>query len=209
VERFERLGCRTIGELARADRALLERRLGSLGTHAWRLAQGDDPRLVVSDRGARSVSSEQTLSADVVGQAAIAPILRREVDTIARRLRAADLVAGGLRVKLRTSDFRIHTRQAPVTPASNSAADLWRAAEALCREFDLSRPVRLVGAGAFDLADAGAPTQAGLFDREERAKARRLDRAVDQALDQYGRGAVQRGSEVPEVKEDKGKGQPE
>lgn len=186
VGKFEALGLRTMGDVARADDALLERTLGSLGLHAARLARGVDPRLVVADRSERSVSSEVTLSDDVLGAAHILPVLRREADTVARRLRKGGLMAGGVRVKLKTADFRIWTRQTELQPPSDSAATLIEQAEQLLRQFDLSRPFRLIGIGAFRLHDSDAPVQAELFGQADRAKRRRLDRAVDEARERYG-----------------------
>lgn len=197
VERLARLSLHTIGDVARADPALLARQLGALGPHIAGLARGEDPRPVVADRDARGLSSERTLDADVVGAAAIRPILLQEVDTVASRLRAAGLLAGGVRVKLKTSDFQIHTRQCTLAPPSDSAHELWRAAEALLPEFDLSRAVRLIGAGGFALRPVDAPVQAGLFDATDHARHRQLDRAVDAARERYGDEAVRRAADVP------------
>jgi DNA polymerase-4 len=197
VEQLARLSLRTIGDVARADPALLVRRLGGLGAHIAALARGEDPRPVVADRDARGLSSERTLDADVVGAAAIHPVLRQEVDAVARRLRAAGLLAGGVRVKLKTADFRVHTRQCALDPPTDSAHDLQRAADALLPQFDLSRAVRLIGAGAFALRPAAAPQQGALFDAADRARHRQLDRAVDSARARFGDEALRRAADVP------------
>ncbi len=195
IGKFEALGLHTMGDVARADDALLESRLGSLGLHAARLARGIDPRLVVADRSEKSVSSEVTLSEDVVGAANILPVLRREADTVARRLRKGGLMAGGVRVKLKTTDFKIWTRQAEVQPPTESADVMMREAEQLLAQFDLSRAFRLIGIGAFRLRDHDTPVQAEMFGQAERAKRRRLDRAVDEARDRFD-GDVRRGSDL-------------
>src|SRR5690606_37012208 len=70
-ERLRALGLRTIGDVARASPGLLESRLGSHGKHLVRLAQGIDPREVVTEREVKSVGSEVTLETDVVGDEAI------------------------------------------------------------------------------------------------------------------------------------------
>jgi len=195
VGKFLSLGLATMGDVARADDEFLERHLGSLGLHAARLARGIDNRLVVADRSEQSVSSEMTLSDDVVGAENILPVVRREADTVARRLRKGGLMAGGVRVKLKTSDFRIWTRQCEVHPPSDSAEVLIAEAEQLLQQFDLARPFRLIGIGAFRLQDADTPVQAELFGQEERARRRRLDRAVDEVRERYDDG-LRRGSEL-------------
>jgi DNA polymerase-4 len=70
-QRLVRLGLNTIRDVFRADALWLERQLGSLGGHIWRLAHNQDPRDVTTGRRAKSVSSERTLARDIVGAEAI------------------------------------------------------------------------------------------------------------------------------------------
>ncbi len=194
--RLERMGLRTIGDAARVPEESLVARLGSFGSHLSRLSRGLDPREVVGDREGKTVSSEQTLERDVAGERAIRPWLRRSADDVARRLRADGLLAGGVRVKLKTAGFRILTRQAALARPTDTAADLLAAADSLLPEFDLAVPMRLIGIGAFRLAAAGAPIQRELFGEETRDKRRRLDRSVDAADSKFGRGAIRRASDM-------------
>ncbi|MCI0340434.1 MAG: DNA polymerase IV [Planctomycetales bacterium] len=194
--RLERMGLRTIGDAARLPEATLVARLGSLGEHVSRLARGLDPREVVGDREGKSVSSEQTLDQDIVGERAIRPWLRRSADDVARRLRAEGILASGVRVKLKTAGFRILTRQCALPRPTDTAADLLGAADALLPEFDLAVPTRLVGLGAFRLAPAGAAEQRELFGEESREKRRRLDKSLDAANARFGRGSIRRASDV-------------
>jgi hypothetical protein len=60
--------------------------------------------------------------------------------------------------------------------------------------FGHSGPFRLVGMVAYDLAQAGAVTQTGLFDPFERR--RRLEVAIDDLAVRYGGRAVQRGADL-------------
>src|SRR5690606_17777249 len=57
---LRRLGYATLGDLARADPAALERALGSWGPEVRELARGNDPRDVVPDREAKSIGAECT-----------------------------------------------------------------------------------------------------------------------------------------------------
>lgn len=193
--RVEALGLRTIGDVARADPDWLKDRLGSLGPHIWRLAQADDRRDVIPHRDAGSVGAEQTLEHDVVGADAIRPWLRRSADRIARRLRKSDLRAGGVRVKLKTAEFQIRTRQAPLPVPTQHADDLLDAGWDLLEGFDLSAPMRLVGLAAYDLR-SGAPAQAELFTDEGRARDRALDAAVDAIAARFGDTALKRAADL-------------
>lgn len=193
--RLEAMGLHTIGEVAHARRELLEERLGSMGGHVHHLAWGEDDREVSGEREAKSVGAESTLEHDIVGREAILPHLRRAAERVGRRLRRHALVASGVRVKLKTHDFRLHTRQGRLASPTDSTRTLLEGAVELLDHFDLGVPMRLVGVAAFDLADRGQPVQGELFDDGEADRRRRLDRAIDSILDRFGDAAVRRGSD--------------
>lgn len=194
---LHRLGLMTIGQVAEADPAWLERHLGGLGSHISALARADDPREVVPEREAKSVGAEETLERDVLGAEEIRPHLRRSAGRIARSLRADNLVASGVRVKLKTASFRLWSRQAALDRPTDSEQELYRAGEALLTEFDLSAPMRLVGMAAFRLAPArgGAGEQPGLFEEPERERRRALEKTVDHLRERFGKGAARWGDE--------------
>ena len=192
--RLKARGLDTVGDVAATPPATLERWLGSLGAHVHALAHGRDERPVVPEREAQSIGSESTLDSDITGEAAIRPWLLRAADTVARRLRAEGLAARGVRVKLRTADFRLHTRQALLAGATHATRPIVEAAESLLHEFDLRVPVRLVGVAAFELRDSGDAEvhQLDLFDTPRREHDERLDRTLDVVHKRFGEGALTR-----------------
>ena len=193
-ERLEERGIATIGDVAATDVATLEGWLGGLGAHVHALANGRDEREVIPEREAKSIGSENTLDTDIVGDAAIRPWLLRAADTVARRMRDEGFVARGVRVKLRTADFRLHTRQAMLANATHATRPIVEAAEALLHEFDLQMPVRLVGVAAFDLLEetGEAGRQLDLFDGAETAHDEQLDRTLDEVRKRFGKEALTR-----------------
>jgi len=195
VPLLERLGLRTIGDVARADRTQLVRRLGALGEHLHRLAWADDPREVEPDRERKSLGAEVTLEQDVVGAAQLRPHLRHAAERVARGLRDERLVAAGVRVKLKTADFRLLTRQTLVSPPTDAATVLERTAFELLEQFDLDLPMRLVGLAAYQLAPDAEAGQRPLFPDEQRERRRRLDRVLDALHDKFGEDVVRRGAD--------------
>lgn len=153
------------------------------------------------DHEAESVGAEYTLENDVLGASQIRPHLRRAADKVASRLRGQELLAGSVRVKLKTSGFKLHTRQAPLTVPTDSARRIFEAGLQLLPQFDLSVPMRLVGVAAFDLSSGETPRQTELFEESRHAKDRRLDHTLDALRGRFGEQAVRRGSEL---KDDKG-----
>lgn len=195
-ELLRNMDLRTIGDVASADPLWLKQRLGSLGPHVYALAHADDQRPVVADREAQSISSEETLDVDVSGRAAIEPYLLRAADRVARRLRRAGLRAGGVRLKLKTHKFQNLGRQVALLPPTTSSSALYDEACKLLAHVDLTQRYRLIGLGAYDLQREGAPIQGLLFGEPERKKNDKLDRALDSLRERFGKGAVQRGSDM-------------
>lgn len=195
LPRVHALGLLTIGDVARAEPAVL-RQLGELGAHLRRLALAEDPRPVIPERDAKSIGAEFTLERDVRGEEAIVPHLRRAAEKVARQLRKNGLLAAGLRVKLKTAGFRLWTRQAPLEPPTDADRELLQAGRALLANFDLDEPMRLVGMAGFELRDASdTPVQADLFSSEQHDRTRKLDQTVDALKERFGDGALRRGSE--------------
>ncbi len=195
-ERLERLGLATIGDVARLERSSLRDSLGSLGEHIWRLANADDPREVVPEREAKSVGAEYTLEHDVVGERDIRHHLQHAAEKVARRLRSKGLVASAVRVKLKTSEFKLLTHQTALAHPSDASGDLLAGAVELLGRFDLTMPYRLVGLAAFDLISSDTPVQGELFPDAVSERSRRLDRALDTVHERFGGGAVKRGSDL-------------
>ena len=188
-------GLDTIGDVAATPPEDLERWFGNLGAHIHALAHGRDDRAVIPERDAKSIGSENTLDTDIVGEAAIRPWLLRAADTVGRRLRTEGLTARGVRVKLRTADFRLHTRQTLLGAATHATRSIVEAAEGLLHEFDASVPVRLVGVAAFDLrdgGDGGEVHQLDLFDAPRAEHDDRLDRTLDVVHKRFGDDALTR-----------------
>src|SRR5215203_4848010 len=84
-------GLRTIGDLVHAGEIELVRRYGAEGTRLSRLARGIDDRLVVPDRGAKTISNETTFDADIRDFATLEKTLWRLSEKVSSRLKGSDL----------------------------------------------------------------------------------------------------------------------
>lgn len=186
AERLAALGLQTIGDIASSDPTWLEQQLGaSAGAHLFALSRGWDDREVIAHGRRKSVGSEVTLADDVRGKKAVAAVLRRRCEDVARQLRRSDLVASGIRVKVRYSDdFKLATRQAQLDTACDDSKTLFAASRELLERLDLDHPIRLVGAAAFSLK----PSQGGQLDlfgapQEEHSQ---LEHTVDSIRERFG-----------------------
>ncbi len=200
LEKLHKAGLRKIRDVASEDPETLQRVLGNQGVQLHRLANGLDLREVTSPQERKSIGAETTLEQDITGVDAIRPHLIRCADRIARTLRKEGLVAGGVRVKLKTNRFRLMTRQTAMVPGTDNADLLLEKALPLLSAFDLTTPFRLVGMAAFDLRPGG---QSGsLWQTPRQQRLRRVDRAADAIEERFGPGTLRRGTSLREQEED-------
>jgi DNA polymerase IV len=188
------LGYRTLGDLAKAAPAALERALGRWGPEVRELARGNDPREVVPDREAKSVGAECTYDADLTSRDAIARTLLAHASRVAERLTAAGLVAGAVVVKLKLHDFTLLTRRMALPSPVSDTQTLHEASLALLDRFQLDGVrVRLTGLSAQALGPARA-IQPTLFRDEKQDKRRDVENLLLRAKERYGKSPITRAS---------------
>jgi DNA polymerase-4 len=137
------------------------------------------------------------LSVDISARKEIEAYLRSAAETVAQRLRRRSLLARGVRVKLKRTDFRILTRQRTLTAPTDVAAELFSAAASLLDAVEEEGPFRLVGLGGYDLTEHSEAAQLALGLEVGRAgRARRLETTLDRLAARFGAGAVQRASDL-------------
>jgi DNA polymerase-4 len=198
LSKLERIGMRTIGDVAAAGKSALVSALGSsLGGHLHALACNDDPRAVVPERDAKSIGAEETFGADLHAVAACERELVRLTDRACARLRAAAVTARTVNLKIRFATFETRTRARTLPEPTDISTVVLEVARDLLREFDVGRGVRLLGVSLSQL-DAVASVQSSLdltgdegSDRSRRSERRAaVERAVDEVRDRFGSRAV-------------------
>ena len=192
VERLARDGITTIGELAQIDEAKLITRYGKIGRRLSMCSRGEDDRAVEPGREAKSLSSEITLDHDTSDFSELRPILWRLSETVARRMKKAAVAGKGVTLKLKTGDFRIVNRNLRLQRPTQSAEDLFNAAEPLlARETD-GRAFRLIGVGAQRLVATNESVQGDLFDSVG-SEDRKVETIVDAVRNKFGDEAIDLG----------------
>jgi DNA polymerase-4 len=191
----EAAGIHTFGDLRRAGDETVWRAFGKHGKTMRDRAAGIDERPVETDREEKSISAEATFAVDLRGSAELERQLLQLADRTAAGLRAHNLAAGKVTVKIRRHDFATYTRQRTVVPATQETAFIARTAAALLREWLRAQPdaaVRLLGVGAGALQ---ALRQADLFTGAPPESP--LDAAVDGIRGRFGSGLLTRASLLP------------
>jgi DNA polymerase-4 len=186
------LGVRTIGDLSRVPREVLEKRFGKHGAHLYLLSHGIDDREVKAGREIKSVGHEDTYPEDIVDPEA----LRRELLSLAirvsRRLRDKGLEGRTVTLKVKYSDFVQVTRSRTLEKRTDDGAEIFRRACRLLEKTDAGRrPVRLLGISLSNLENPAGCRQPGLFEQAaESQKQKRLNRTLDRIHGRFGEGSV-------------------
>ena len=190
-EQLQRLGLRTVGDLAHTPVSTLERALGvASGRHLAELAWGRDERTVESDEPERSIGNEQTFARDLDDPEEIKRELLKLSDQVARRLRAHGVIARTLSVKVRFADFSTITRSKTLPDATDTSQEVYATISALYDALNLQRArIRLVGVRAEGLRPADERSEQLAFDEPEHGW-RDADIAADRATARFGPGAV-------------------
>jgi DNA polymerase-4 len=200
-------GVQTVGDITALSLPTLERRFGNFGRHVWELAHGRDDRSVQTERRRVSMGAERTLSNNITGVDAVRHRLLPLADEVTTGLRAKNLRAWGIRLKVKYADFTLTTRDMRVSSPICDAGSMLEAIDELLQRIELNVPIRLVGLAAFELSDDSQPQQASLFEAPS-AKREGLESALDSLRSKFGSGTVVRGSwlgdEAAEKKHDWG-----
>jgi DNA polymerase-4 len=158
-----RLGVETVGDIAGLPVSALVSAVGpSAGKHLHDLANGIDPRPVVADIAAKSVSVEETYESDLATLDLVETALLAHAQRLSDRLRRSGLRARTVTLKVRWQDFTTVTRSETIAPAVDGARDLYRIARDLMAGVGVASPVRLLGLSGTSLEPAGDPAQLGM-----------------------------------------------
>jgi DNA polymerase-4 len=179
--KLERLGIRTIGELAAADLQWLMSQFGQ-NTGAWlhEAAHGRDDRSVVTVSEPKSISRETTFERDlhpVRDRAILSGIFTELCVLLAGDLERKRYAGKTIGLKLRFDDFKTVTRDCTIEWPTQDAAAIRRAAGQCLRRVPMDRKLRLLGVrvgalvkvdavaepGAPYVADAAVPRNLSLF----------------------------------------------
>jgi DNA polymerase IV len=196
--KLERMGIRTIGDVAALDEQALVQTLGvSLGAHVSALSRNDDLRAVVPEREVKSIGAEETYAHDLRTAPECERELVRVADRACARLRASRLTARTVNLKIRFADFETRTRARTLPDPTDVSTVVLGVARELLAEFDARRGVRLLGVSLSQLA-AGSAVQETLDltsegdseDRNQNERRAAVERAVDEVRGRFGARAV-------------------
>ena len=181
----------TIGDLAVYPEIELAKKFGKHGYELSQRAQGIDQRGIVTERGVKSVSNEQTFLHDLGRKSELIEHIKVLSRQVSSRLQKENLRGKTIQIKLRWSDFTTLTRQTTLSQTTNDFSVIsGTAAELFDQVWEEGQMVRLIGVGVHNL-DTGAH-QLGLWDTETQ-KDLKIQETLQELQEKYGENVISRG----------------
>ncbi|MHB8908515.1 MAG: DNA polymerase IV [Syntrophales bacterium] len=192
AEKLNRLGIRTIGELAKLDVNLLAKTFGKSGNEIHLHANGIDnsPVLARMAGDMQSIGRSTTLPEDVSDVEEAKLVLMELADDIGMAARRHGKRGRTVHITLKYSDFQVVTRQVSI-PATSTTKEIYQAGCSLLEQnWNRFHPVRLIGLSLSGFHEDCSSAQLSLFDQTEgngkSDKNRRIDKAMDEIRSKHG-----------------------
>jgi len=196
ADRLKQMGVETIGQLAEYDPKRLGVVFGKMGAYLHERANAIDEDPVSQGDQVRSMGREHTYDEDTASKEEIHRMLLTLSEQVAAALRAEGVKGRTITIKLRYQDFETHSYGRTVENAVDNAIEINTIARLLFdKNWQTFRKIRLIGVSASNLNQG--KDQLSLFDDpKNKIKNEKLDKAVDEIREKYGRKAVKRAGEM-------------
>jgi DNA polymerase-4 len=202
-EELQKLGLRTVADIANTPRQTLIRALGeAAGASLYELSWGRDYRDVEPEEVDKSISAAETFDSDTEDQEIVLRELLRLTEKATYRMREKDFSARTISIKVRFADFKTISRSKTVPLAISATHEVFEVVKALFLGLKLDRArIRLVGVSLDGLEDGiDASEQLVLGERENGW--RQATAAMDKASARFGQGSVRPARLFDETDED-------
>lgn len=194
-QKLNRIGIKTIGDLAQAEEQTLVNLLGKWGCYLHTFANGKDESPVTKigeEEAIKSIGNSLTVYRDLVDDNDVEPVIYLLADSISSRMREAGLnKARTVHVYARANNLVGYQKQGKLTRPSGTMQDVAKTAFKLFKEvYPWEKPVRSLGISVSDFLFGNE--QLDLFgDLEKDEKQKRLDTAIDKLRAKYGNNIIQ------------------
>jgi DNA polymerase IV len=193
AERLRAQGFRYARNIASTPRNQLQQLFGKAGSALLDMVEARDVGTVHPDRREKSVGHETTFARDLIGMAALEPVLSRLSEKVSRRLHQRGLQGRVVQLKIRDRGFHTFTRRHSIATPTDSAPCIRDEALRLLHAMKWEQvPVRLIGVTVAGLTESRA-VQGELFATAEQLRQPRIDQVVDDIHDKFGSSAFLRG----------------
>lgn len=186
-------GIETIAQLRNTPSGRLRPLAGSFTDTLLDLANAKDNRPVTLPANPKSISQEYTFAKDTDDIEQLLSAIMQQTEKVAARLRAQNLKAKTITLKLRYANFKTITRSQSLDTPTNTTKPLAGVAESIFNKWknkSLS-PLRLIGFAASNLTEQNKG-QLNLFTNTKQKKQTTIDTMLDKINKKYGQNTIKR-----------------
>lgn len=191
-KKLRNLGMETIGDLAKADAALIRNHLKKHGEMLWTFANGLDVSAVQSEiPDNKGYGNSMTIPFDISDALTAYRILLSLCETIGMRLRRDTVKVSVIAVSIKNLALQSSRHQITRSIATNQTNELYQTAKQAFDElWDGHTPIRKLGVHTNRVSSEYAERQLDLFTINTYEKQQRLDKSIDAIRAKYGEEAV-------------------
>ncbi len=183
-ERLREMGIERLYQLSEFGERNLVRMFGKHGAGMLAGSLGMCESRVHEPGESGSMSHETTFNEDTTDIEFLDSTLVHLVSLLGHQLRERNLLAGGVGLKLRYSDFRTYTRSKTVNPTSRDSDILRVVREMFAKTYTRRIRIRLLGVRLDRFCPDGE--QFSLFNFDTLSRERRLAECIDDIINRYG-----------------------
>ena len=197
VPKLYNMQIKTIGDLAKTDKGILQKKFGKYGKMIWEYANGiDDSEVKYIEEKPKGIGNEITLAQDISSIEKLEEILLALTEQVTYRLRKHGMFANTVSVQLKTNDFQNTSHQGKLLNTTSSTKEIYLKAKELLREmYKDHMQIRLIGVRVDNLQEQQG-TQISLFDNSKNEKLEKLDKVVDSLKNKYGYNSIKRAGDM-------------
>ena len=198
VPKLYNMQIKTIGDLAKTNKRILQDKFGKHGSMMWEYANGiDNSEVKYQKEKPKGIGNSVTLPEDISNIDKLEEILLALTEQVTYRLRKQKMLAKVVNVQLRNKDFVDTSHQRKLSNATASTKEIFSYAKELLEQmYRKGTPIRLIGVRVDDLTDK-EEMQISLFqDEVKNEKQEKLDKTIDKLKEKYGYNLITRAGKM-------------
>ena len=200
LSQLEKVGIRTIGDIANSQKSTLVKLLGKMGETLYICANGLDTSPVVTEREKeKSIGNGHTFKRNLIGEEDVKKALTFICDTVSTRLRKKGYKCKNVCVTIKDTDLKSISRRKKIDFYTNTERDLFETAFKIISEnWNFENPIRMLTVTAADFEDEKNCEQMSFFDtgKTQDKKLESFDSSIDEIRRRFGNNAVSFASQL-------------
>ncbi len=201
IPKLNRMGIKTIGDLAKTEKTIMIKNFGKYGYMIWRYANGESGEEVnYQEEKPKGIGNSITVPYDIGNIDELNVILVQLVEKVAYRLRKHDMYATVVNVQLKNSDFKTVSHQKKLDIRTDTTKDILDVAKELLKELYKGDLIRLIGVRVDGLVEKNE-MQLSIFDMPENTKNKKIDETIDRLKERYGENIITRATDMKSNKD--------